>query len=210
MYSEVRFTSIELVDGTEAILDVFRNERFDRMWLSKFFYLWSFLDAPLAYFDELERSLEFIRETSEISLEEKKQFFKSTNTNLGEFSCTKCSCLEFTCWCRYHCALSIRRGDSGLLWVRIKIPSVWSSLTVVRADHFGVIKAFLEEGLLPRVISGTSAGGLVAALACTRTDEELEVLLDPRLADKITACGEPFSVYLDRFLRTGARFDSTT
>ena len=46
---------------------------------------------------------------------------------------------------------------------------------MVHADHFGVIKAFLEEGLLPRVISGTSAGGLAAALACTRTDEELEV-----------------------------------
>ncbi|KAL9712896.1 hypothetical protein Ac2012v2_004136 [Leucoagaricus gongylophorus] len=131
-------------------------------------------DLIESYFDELERSLEFIRETSEISFEEKKQFFKSTNTNLG------------------ITALCLSGGGT------------------LGYYHFGVIKAFLEEGLLPRVISGTSAGGLVAALACTRTDEELEVLLDPRLADKITACEEPFSVYMDRFLRTGARFDSTT
>jgi predicted acylesterase/phospholipase RssA len=72
-----------------------------------------------------------------------------------------------------------------------------------------VIRAFLDEGLLPRVITGTSAGGLVAALTCTRTDEELKVLLTPKLADKITACEEPFLVWFSRFMETGARFDSS-
>ena len=43
--------------------------------------------------------------------------------------------------------------------------------------HFGVLKAFLDAGLLPRVITGTSAGGLVAALCATRTDHELSQLL---------------------------------
>jgi predicted acylesterase/phospholipase RssA len=75
-------------------------------------------------------------------------------------------------------------------------------------DHFGVVKAFLDEGLLPRVITGTSAGGIVAALTCTRTDEELKVLLRPELANKITACEDSFSVWFNRFRRTGARFDS--
>lgn len=54
--------------------------------------------------------------------------------------------------------------------------------------HFGVIKAFLEADLLPRVVTGTSAGGLVAALTCTRTDDELRELLVPELANRITAC----------------------
>jgi predicted acylesterase/phospholipase RssA len=54
--------------------------------------------------------------------------------------------------------------------------------------HFGVVKAFLEADLLPKVVTGTSAGGLVAALTCTRTDEELRELLVPELADRITAC----------------------
>jgi len=54
--------------------------------------------------------------------------------------------------------------------------------------HFGVVKAFLEADLLPKVVTGTSAGGLVAALTCTRTDDELRELLIPELADRITAC----------------------
>jgi predicted acylesterase/phospholipase RssA len=56
--------------------------------------------------------------------------------------------------------------------------------------HFGVVKAFLDADLLPRVITGTSAGGLVAALTCTRTDEELTELMTPELADHLTACEE--------------------
>ena len=75
-------------------------------------------------------------------------------------------------------------------------------------DHFGVLKAFVYANLLPRVITGTSAGGLVAALACTRTDAELKRLLVPELADRITACEEPFNQWIKRFWKTGARFDS--
>lgn len=70
------------------------------------------------------------------------------------------------------------------------------------------MKAFLDAGLLPRVIAGTSAGGLIAALLCTRTDAELKALLVPELAHNITACEEPFNVWIKRFLKTGARFDS--
>lgn len=74
--------------------------------------------------------------------------------------------------------------------------------------HFGVIKALVQNDLLPRVITGTSAGGLVAALAATRTDAELKAMLVPELADKITACEEPFRKWFKRFRETGARFDS--
>ncbi|TFY82714.1 hypothetical protein EWM64_g1287 [Hericium alpestre] len=74
--------------------------------------------------------------------------------------------------------------------------------------HFGVVKAFLDAGVLPRVITGTSAGGLVGALICTRTEAELKGLLVPELGNKITACEEPFNVWFKRFWKTGARFDS--
>lgn len=40
--------------------------------------------------------------------------------------------------------------------------------------HLGVVKALLEQGLLPRVISGSSAGSLVAGVVGTHTDKELE------------------------------------
>jgi len=39
--------------------------------------------------------------------------------------------------------------------------------------HFGVCRALWERGVLPRIISGTSAGALVSAFVCTRTDDEL-------------------------------------
>ena len=74
--------------------------------------------------------------------------------------------------------------------------------------HFGVLKAFVDANMLPRVITGTSAGGLVAALACTRTDVELKKLLVPELADRLTACEEPFNKWFKRFVKTGARFDA--
>ncbi|KAI9063236.1 patatin-domain-containing protein [Trametes sanguinea] len=127
-----------------------------------------------SYIDEVERALEYIRETPEISNEEKKRFFKSANTNLG----TSALCLSGGASFGYY--------------------------------HFGVVKAFLDQGLLPRVISGTSAGGLVAALVCTRTDAELRQLLVPELANRITACEDTFKVWFKRFWTTGARFDSVT
>lgn len=44
--------------------------------------------------------------------------------------------------------------------------------------HFGVIKALHEAHLLPRIISGSSAGALVGSLICTTPDDELDALLD--------------------------------
>lgn len=42
--------------------------------------------------------------------------------------------------------------------------------------HFGVIKALHLQGLLPRVISGTSAGSIICGLIGTRNDAELQKL----------------------------------
>lgn len=81
---------------------------------------------------------------------------------------------------------------------------IWTPLNV----SFGVVKAFLDADLLPRVITGTSAGGIIAALCCTRTDEELKHLLVPELANKITACEDAFGVWIKRWYQTGARFSA--
>jgi predicted acylesterase/phospholipase RssA len=74
--------------------------------------------------------------------------------------------------------------------------------------HFGVVKALLEENLLPDIITGTSGGALVAGLVATRTNDELKELLIPSLACRITACREPITVWFRRWWKTGARFDS--
>lgn len=45
--------------------------------------------------------------------------------------------------------------------------------------HVGVLKALLEQGLLPKIISGSSAGSLVAAIVCTHSADELLDHLQP-------------------------------
>ena len=74
--------------------------------------------------------------------------------------------------------------------MRMLLTYVLSHLSYIwhRYYHFGVARALLDANLLPRVITGTSGGALVAALLCTRTNVELKELLVPELATKITAC----------------------
>lgn len=47
--------------------------------------------------------------------------------------------------------------------------------------HGGVVKSLVEHGLLPDVMSGASAGSIIAALVGTRTDEELKEILSPKV-----------------------------
>lgn len=53
--------------------------------------------------------------------------------------------------------------------------------------HLGVIKALWSEGVLPRVLSGSSAGSIIAGAIGVRTDEELAKVF------------EPDALYLDAF-----------
>ena len=45
--------------------------------------------------------------------------------------------------------------------------------------HLGVIKELEAEGIMPRVITGSSAGAVIAGIVASHTDEELEELLVP-------------------------------
>jgi len=52
--------------------------------------------------------------------------------------------------------------------------------------HCGVVKSLLENGLLPNVVSGSSAGSIIAAGVGTRTNDELLELLNPEfIYDKL-------------------------
>ncbi len=46
--------------------------------------------------------------------------------------------------------------------------------------HIGVVRALLEQDLLPNVISGASAGSLVAAVLGTHTDDEMDKFMDSK------------------------------
>ncbi|KAG6003265.1 hypothetical protein E4U21_002223 [Claviceps maximensis] len=74
--------------------------------------------------------------------------------------------------------------------------------------HLGLVKGLLDADLLPDVITGTSGGALIAGLVATRTNDELKKLLIPALSQRINACREPATVWLARWWKTGARFDS--
>lgn len=53
--------------------------------------------------------------------------------------------------------------------------------------HLGVLKALIEQGLCPSVISGASAGAFIAAVVGTRTDKEfLELFQEGRIARELT------------------------
>ncbi|KAG7908978.1 hypothetical protein KL906_003209 [Ogataea polymorpha] len=78
-------------------------------------------------------------------------------------------------------------------------------------NHYGVLKALLENDLLPNVMSGTSGGGIIAALATTRTNKELLSLLTPKLAKRINAAdGKTMLDWLKQWWATGVIFDPIT
>ncbi|KAG0285301.1 hypothetical protein BGZ96_010421 [Linnemannia gamsii] len=78
--------------------------------------------------------------------------------------------------------------------------------------HIGVIKSLYYNQLLPRIISGSSCGSIIAGILCTRTDEEISEMFQ---FDKFN-----FTVFhtveekgdvlarLIHFLKNGALFDA--
>ncbi|KAI8997698.1 acyl transferase/acyl hydrolase/lysophospholipase [Pilobolus umbonatus] len=75
--------------------------------------------------------------------------------------------------------------------------------------HLGVLRALLDRGLLPSIITGTSAGSLMGAIVCSRTDEELDEILRPELAQRINICAGSWGTRLKSLATTGALFDAT-
>ena len=62
--------------------------------------------------------------------------------------------------------------------------------------HIGVVKALFETHSLPLVITGASAGSLVAAMVCCRTDDELkqEIFNAEVLQPRLIALADSFTV----------------
>lgn len=72
--------------------------------------------------------------------------------------------------------------------------------------HLGVAKTLFEHGLLPRIISGSSAGAMIASLVCCRTTEELPTLfrgevLDLNFFEKIETTSKAKGFFANSFFR---------
>lgn len=79
-------------------------------------------------------------------------------------------------------------------------------------NHIGVVKSLFEAQLLPRIISGASAGSIIAAVLCTRSDDEIPQVLRDFCYGDLTVfdkAGEEEGVLKKafRFLTKGALFD---
>ncbi|KAJ3211443.1 hypothetical protein HDU67_004531 [Dinochytrium kinnereticum] len=74
----------------------------------------------------------------------------------------------------------------------------------------GVMKALFEQGILPEVVTGTSAGSLMAALVCTRTDEEIveDGIFESDVIRYTSVMSDPWITRIKRWYNTGALFDS--
>jgi predicted acylesterase/phospholipase RssA len=62
--------------------------------------------------------------------------------------------------------------------------------------------------MLPHIISGASAGSIIGAVVCTRTDEELRRDLQAGILSKQLTCfNRPWSERIRSLIRTGNMFD---
>jgi predicted acylesterase/phospholipase RssA len=74
--------------------------------------------------------------------------------------------------------------------------------------HIGVIRALFEEGLLPKIISGSSVGSIAASFLCIHKDEELPALFNMDIWDfDIFESSGDVRRKLVRFLKKGVLMD---
>jgi len=73
--------------------------------------------------------------------------------------------------------------------------------------HLGIVKAFMAEGVLPKIISGSSMGSVWAAFTCVRTDEEVKRDLKAEiLPDKMKRLDVDWPERMRRLAKEGAFF----
>ncbi|KAG0274611.1 hypothetical protein BGZ95_009615 [Linnemannia exigua] len=78
--------------------------------------------------------------------------------------------------------------------------------------HIGVIKSLYYNQLLPRIISGSSCGSIIAGILCTRTDEEISEMFqfdkfNFTVFHTVEETGDVLARLL-HFLKNGALFDA--
>ncbi|KAA8648994.1 putative Patatin family phospholipase [Aspergillus tanneri] len=78
--------------------------------------------------------------------------------------------------------------------------------------HIGVLKALWQAKLLPRIMSGASAGSIVCSVFCTRTDDEIPELLETFAYGDFDVFGEENPAEnalqkISRFLKHGTFMD---
>jgi TAG lipase/lysophosphatidylethanolamine acyltransferase len=151
-----------------------------------------------------------IRQTGGISCDELYQYCRSgTKDLIAEYYTEVCSVMKRLSKNEFGSAFNDQKklaffrqlrhahGCTGLLL---------SGGAALGMYHLGIVKSLFENGLLPKVITGSSAGAIVGSLICSRTDDKLHELFEP---DKLdfnvfeNATGSRIEPRVKRFLSTG-------
>lgn len=78
-------------------------------------------------------------------------------------------------------------------------------------NHIGVVKSLWENHMLPRIVSGASAGSIVCAVLCTKSDAEMERVLEEFCYGELDVFEKEGEggvlTKVARFLKYGALFD---
>ena len=78
-------------------------------------------------------------------------------------------------------------------------------------NHIGVVKSLWEAKLLPRIVSGASAGSIVCAVLCSKTDDEIPTVLENFCLGDLAVFTKPgedgFLSQASRFFKRGFMFD---
>jgi hypothetical protein len=75
--------------------------------------------------------------------------------------------------------------------------------------HFGVVKALFDLDMLPKIISGSSAGTLAASICATRTDAELKVIFNAEfLKPHVNAMEGTWFTRILKLFNEGSLFDA--
>jgi NTE family protein len=104
-----------------------------------------------------------------------------TKTLIEDYVTEVCACIDYVCDNHSDDMVAAKKLDffKDVLLSFGRPALLLSGGASLGVFHIGVVKALWEQGLLPQVINGSSAGSIIAAALGTHTDEELPKLFDP-------------------------------
>ncbi|KAJ9068455.1 hypothetical protein DSO57_1028453 [Entomophthora muscae] len=74
--------------------------------------------------------------------------------------------------------------------------------------HFGVVRTLLDNDMLPKMITGTSAGSMIGAMIACRSDDELREILTPDIYNVVDACEGSLMEKLQHLILDGRLFEA--
>ena len=109
------------------------------------------------------------------------QCYFGTKALIEDYVTEVCDCLDYLCDRQTQDMPSAKKLDffKDVLLSFGRPALLLSGGASLGVFHIGVVKALWEHGLLPDVVTGSSAGSIIAAALGTHTDEELPALFDP-------------------------------